>query len=180
MIYDTNLSFVAPGSPLSLIAAAGVDVPSTNVIDILGSGAGTAPHNIIGKATLFGSDTGIGTYRPYIQVAIGTAVTTDTSATLNVALQGAPDTGVGSGYVPGTYTTYAETGEIAVSDLTSGAVIRMDWAAAFPKNARPRYIRLLFQVPAGTTFTAGTIANAIVTMGRDDYSEAYAPRNYTV
>ena len=66
--------------------------------------------------------------------------------------------------------------------LTAGAVAaRMDWPAAFPANtARPRFVRLLFQVPAATNFTAGTISAAVVTMTRDDQANRQAAKNFTV
>ena len=54
MILDAKLQFVAPGSPLSLIAAAGVDVVSPNIIDLLGNGVGTTVTNIYGNSALPG------------------------------------------------------------------------------------------------------------------------------
>ena len=181
MILDSQLMFVPSGAPLSLVAAAGQNIPSF-VIDLLGSGVGTAPANIIGTATVFGEDLGIGHTRPLIEAFIGTAVTTGTGATLNVAFQGAPDPGAAGSYNPTTWTTYQETGLIAVANLTAGAVAaRMDWPAAFPANtARPRFVRLLFQVPAATNFTAGTISAAVVTMTRDDQANRQAAKNFTV
>ncbi len=180
MITDALLAFIPIGGNLSLIAAAGVDIPSTNTIDLLGQGVGTAPTNIIGNATLFGEDAGVGArFRPELNVTIGTAVTTGTSATLNVAFQAAPDTAVT--YLPGTWQTLAETGELTAAQLTAGQVIaRFPWLPAFPANLRPRYLRLLFQVPAGTTFTAGTIGSALVTTVRDDLANRYSPSNFVV
>ncbi len=181
MLMDALLNFVPPGFPLSIVGAAGVDFPSPNVIDILGTGVGTAPASIIGRRTLFGADKGIGEPRPYIEAVVGTAFVTANSATLNVAFQGAPDTGVGGGYQPGTWQTYAETGEITAAQLTAAQVIaRLDFEAAFPQNNNPRFLRLLFQVPAAVNFSAGTIAFAIVTSGRDDQSNRNATSNFTV
>lgn len=180
MIRDSLLDFVPIGGNLSLVAAAGVNIQSQNTIDILGSGVGTAPMNIIGTTTVFGEDSGVGGIVPNINIVIGTAVTTADGCTLNVAFQGAPDLGVGGGYQPGTWQTFNETGPMTAAQLTAGTVIRLDWFPAFPPNEQPRYLRLLFQVPAGEDFTAGTIASAIVTMVRDDQSNRYAARNYTV
>ncbi len=179
MILDALLSFVPIGG-LSLVGGAGVSIPSTNVIDILGSGVGTPPANIIGLpyTGLFGEDSGIGNVRPFIQVNIGTAFTTGTAATLNVAFQGAPDTA--TTYQPGTWVTYSETGPVAAATLTAGQWLRLDWSPTQIISLRPRYLRLLFQVPAATDFTAGTISSAIVTMTRDDYAIKYAPKNYLV
>jgi hypothetical protein len=181
MLIDALVSFVPIGTNLSLIAAAGVDIASTNTIDLLGSGVGTAPANIIGNATVFGMDVGIGGVKPQVEAVIGTAATTGTSATLNVAFQGAADSGPGGGYLPSTWVTLVETGEIAAASLTAGQIIaRFDFPPAFPASFRPRYLRLLFQVPAGTTFTTGTISSAIVTNVRDDYAIKFQPKNFVV
>lgn len=186
MITDALLNFVPIGGNLSLVAGAGVDVPS-NVIDLLGLGVGVAPSsnggNIIGNVTTFGAPDamGVGGFRPELVVNVGTAFVTANAATLNVALQGAPDTGAGGGYLPGTYQTIAETGELTAAQLTAfQTIMRLPWLPPFPANLRPRYLRLLFQVPAAVNFTAGTIANALVTPLRDDQFNAYAAKNYSV
>jgi hypothetical protein len=181
MIRDTTLDFIPLATPLSLVAGAGISIPSPNIIDILGTGVGTPPQNIIGNRAIFGQDSGIGGKRPMIDVAIGTAPTTSTSATLNAAFQAAPDTGVSGGYLPGTWQTLEETGALTVAQLLANTVfMRFDWAAAFPASLVPRFYRLLFQIPSGADFTAGTIAYAITTMVRDDWSIKYATKNYNV
>lgn len=181
MRLDSSISFVPLGSPLSLVAAAGVDIASTNIVDILGAGVGVAPPSIIGTASVFGSDMGIGDNRPLLDVVIGTALATGTSATLNVALQGAIDSGSAGGYLPGTWQTFVETGEItAAQGVANARIARFDWPPAFPETLRPRFYRLLFQVPAATLFTAGTIAFALVTMARDDQANKYASKNFAV
>ncbi len=181
MLTDALLAFVPLGSPLSLVAAAGVDVPSSRIIDILGAGVGVAPPSIIGTASLFGSDTGIGSDRLLVDTVVGTAFTTGTSATLNVAFQGAADTGAAGGYLPDTWYTFVETGELAASLLTANRrIARFDWPPAFPETLRPRFLRLLFQVPAATLFTAGTIAYSLVTQARDDAQMVNASGNYVV
>lgn len=180
MIHDQLLDFVPIGTNLSLVALAGVNIASPVTIDILGSGVGTAPQNIIGNATIFGEDSGIGGIVPNINIVIGTTVTTSDACTLNVAFQGAPDLGVGGGYQPGTWQTFNETGPMTAAQLLAGTVIRLDWFPAFPPNEQPRYLRLLFQVPATLLFTAGTIASAITTMVRDDQANRYAAANYRV
>ena len=182
MITDATVAFVPPGSPLSLVAAAGVYVPSPGVIDILGIGVGLAPTSIIGTVSAtFGSDAGLGMDKPQIEVVIGTPPTTGNAATLNVALQGAPDTGLAGGYQPGTWQTLVETGPMTVAQLTAGTICaRFDYPPAFPANLRPRYYRLLFQVPVATNFTAGTVAFATIALVRDDLGNFYAQNNYTV
>ena len=179
MIIDSTITFVPIGSPLSLVAGAGVSIASPITVDLLGTGAGTAPQNVIGNVTLFGADAAIGTYKPQIQMNVGTACTTSTSCTLNVAFQGAPDLGTPT-YQPGTWQTFNETGAMTAAQLTAGQEIRLDFFPVFPITARPRFLRLLFQVPAGADFTAGTISFAIVTLGRDDYSAKQAANNYVV
>ncbi|HQT65356.1 MAG TPA: hypothetical protein PLO16_12670 [Acidocella sp.] len=180
MLTDSLLNFVAPGSPLSLVLGVGVGAAS-NVIDLLGSGSGTAPANIIGNASLFGADVGIGLYRPLINIVTGTAFATADGATLNVEFQAAPDTGSGYGYVPGAWKTLEETGYMPVADLAAGTVIgRFSFPPAIPANFRPRFLRLFFQPLAATQFTAGTIASAVVTMARDDQANRFTPRNFAV
>lgn len=183
MILDALLSFVPVGAPLSIVAGAGIDVPSTNVIDLLGLGVGVTAdqgNRIIGNTTVFGQADamGVGGMRPELLVNVGTAFATGTSATLNVALQGAEDDGTGN---PGSWQTYEETGELTAAQLTANqTIMRLPWVPPFPANERPRFLRLLFQVPAGTTFTDGTIANAVVVPCRDDQFNKYGAKNYSV
>lgn len=172
---DSQLAFVPIGTPLSIVAGAGVDVAST-VIDLLGVGVGVAPPSIIGNVSVFGTDFGIGGDRPLLDVVVGTAFTTSNAATLNVAMQAAADDGT---YNPGSYSTLVETGEIAVSSLTANArIARFDWPPAWPEGLRPRFVRLLFQIPAGTNMDTGTIAFALVTTARDDQANKYAAKNF--
>ena len=178
MLRDALLTFV--GNPLSLVGALGQNFP-TDPYDILGVGAGNAPPNIIGNATLFGSDMGIGGYQAELVVSIGTALATSDGATLNVQVQGAPDAGTPT-YQPGTWQTLMETGALSIAQTAANLyVARFKWPPpAVPATLRPRFYRLNFLIPAATQLTAGTISNAFVTTVRDDYSAAYATRNYTV
>lgn len=181
MITDSKLNFVAPGSPLSIVAAAGVDIPSPGVIDLMGNGVGTTVTNYFGTATLPGQADamGVGGERPELMVAIGTAATAGTSTPLlNVQLQGAPDDGTGN---PGTWQTLGESGDLTVAQLVAGQVIaRLPWLPPFPENLRPRFLRLNFAIPAGTAFGAGTIAYATVTTVRDDYFVRQAAKAYSM
>ena len=177
MRLDSQLYFVPPGTPLSLVAGAGVAVPST-VIDLMGLGVGQVPTNIIGTPTVWGSDFGIGEKKIQIECVVGTALTTSTSATLNAAIQLAADDGTGN---PSTWQTVEETGELTVAQLTSGVIFaRFDFPPAFPANLNPRFARILFQTPSGTDFTAGTVAYAIGVAVRDDQANKFAARNYVV
>jgi|APPan5920702963_1055757.scaffolds.fasta_scaffold00012_10 hypothetical protein len=179
MLIDASISFVTPGTPISLVTGAGGSVRS-NIIDILGNGVGQPPSSIIGNTSVFGSDMGVGKNRVELDTVVGTAFTTSDSATLNVQLQGAPDTGAGGGYQPGTWTTIVETGEIPASELTAQSILGRFPILPYPLSQLPRYLSLNFQVASGTSFTAGTIAFSVPTMIRDDLANLLATNNYTV
>lgn len=177
---DASLSLVPIGGNLSFVGAAGASFAST-VLDLLGQGVGTAPQNIIGNASVFGTDFGIGAIKEQLLVSVGTAAATADACTLNCQFQGAEDTGSAGSYLPGAWQTFVETGPITAAQLTAAQIIaRFDWPPAFPANFQPRYMRLNFTTPAGLLFTAGTIAFALVTDVRDDYAIKYASANYVV
>jgi hypothetical protein len=187
MLTDSLLAFVPNGSNLSLVGAAGVAIPS-GVLDLLGVGVGQAPQSIIGNVTTFGEDPGIGGKRSEIQINIGTALVAGVAGTtLSIALQGAADTGAGGGYQPSTWTDIADQDNIALANLTAGAVpFRFPFLPSMPPGLRPRFLRLLFSPtssagakPSGD-FSAGTILFAGVVTVRDDWAVKYAARNYTV
>lgn len=182
MRLDSQLAFVPLGSPLSLVGSTGATFASS-VIDLTGAGSGNAPPNIIGNVSLFGQDPGVGDglLVPKLIVAIGTALVTADSCTLQAALQAAPDTGSGGGYVPGSWQTLIESAAISAAQGVAGAIIaRFDWPPVFPATLRPRFFRLLFSTPSGEQFSAGTIAYAYVTSVRDDQANAQAANNYVV
>ena len=171
MLTDALVSFVPVGAPLAILGAA----VQSNVVDLLGSGVGTMPPSIIGNATLFGEDVGIGLWRPQVMCAVGPAFVGGTS--VNVQFQAAPDVAVT--HVPTTWTTLMETGAIPIAQLTLNAVIaRFDFPPAVPPGLNPRYLRLQF-TPVGT-FSAGAIAFALVTLDRDDQANRYAAGNFLV
>lgn len=191
MFTDATLSLVPLGAPLSLVGASGVAIPSPLTIDLAGVGVGVAPPNIIGtNVTVFGTDMGVGEHRPEMNITIGTALAAAGGTTLKVALQAAQDTGAAGGYQPGTWLDLVSQDNITVANAVAGAVIaRFPWIPEMPPNFQPRFLRLLFSpqtTAAGVTttpggdFTAGTIASALVTTVRDDYSAKYQPRNYAV
>lgn len=176
MLIDALVSFA--NTPLSLVGGAGVGLPS-NVIDLLGLGAGQAPVSIIGNRAVFGTDLGIGEPRIKTEVAVTTGLVTANGATLNIAFQAAPDAGSPT-WQPGAWTTLVETGYLPVADLGLSAIVaRFDYPPAIPVNFSPRFIRLLFQPAAGTNFSAGAVL-APVTMVRDDQANKFTPRNYAV
>lgn len=177
MLTDNLVSFVPVGAALSLISGV-ADIPSTNVIDLMGSGPGTAVDNVIGNASQPGMDAGVGGVRPELNVTIGDAVVSGGGGTLNVKLQAAPNTAVTN--QPGAWTTLAETGPITAANLTAGQIVaRFPFLPAFPANLNPRFLRLLFSV-ATAAITAGSISSALVTMYRDDQANKFAAANYTV
>lgn len=189
MINDALVAFVGVGGNLSLVAGGGITIPS-GIIDLLGNGVGQAPTNIIGNATVFGEDPGVGGVRPELNITIGTALTGAVGQMLKAALQGAIDLGATGNYQPGTWTDIASQDGINLANISGGAVAgaviaRFPFLPSMPPNLRPRYLRLLFSpmtataLPSGS-FTAGTISSALVTMVRDDLSNKFAARNYSV
>jgi hypothetical protein len=176
MLQDIKLAFVPVGSPLAITNAS---VRSPQIYDIVGAGPGTPPANIIGNAATFGSDLGVA-MRMYINILVGAGFTTADAATLNVAFQGAQDTGLAGGFQPGAWQTFDETGVMTAAQLLPGTQVRLNWPTAFPASFQPRFISLLFQVPAGLAFTGGTISSALVSDGRDDNAQKYAARNFSV
>jgi hypothetical protein len=181
MITDALLNLIPPGSPLSLVGAAGSTFQS-QTIDLLGTGVGTAPQNIIGSRTVFGENIGTDWLKPMVQISVGTAFTTSTSATLNVQFQGSVDSGASGTppYSPNAWATYIETGAIAVANLTANASIRITFPYNFPFSTLPRFLQLNFVPLSTASFTAGTIAWAVVTLVGEEYGAKYASNNYTV
>jgi hypothetical protein len=187
MIFDALVSFVPNGFPLSLVAGAGIAIPSTNIIDLIGSGVGTAPPNIIGTRSVFGTDMGVGGLRPELNVTIGTALAGAAGLTLKAALQAAQDPGAAGNYTPTSWIDIDSQDGISIANGIAGAVIfRSPWIPTMPPGFMPRFLRMLFSpvsaggaVPSGA-FTAGTIASALVTMIRDDQSNRFSAKNYTV
>ncbi len=179
MELDGLLAFVNYGAPLSLAnLAAGAGVAS-NVIDLIGSGVGVAPPNIIGTRTVFGTDLGIGRQKTQLLCTTGTAFATSDSAELNIQFQAAVDSGAGGGYQPGTWQTLVETGYMTAAQLGAAVTVaRFDYPPSFPFGTLPRFLRLYFQILTGTVFTAGTIAFAMPTSARDDVN--FGAKNYSL
>src|SRR5580693_1402775 len=119
---DASISFVPLGAPLSMVAGAGVVITS-NVIDLLGEGPGVSPSaagNIIGNATLFGTDMGVGGgNRPELMIGVGTAFTGAVGQQLKIALQAAPDLGTPT-FQPGTWQDVDSQDGISLANLTAG------------------------------------------------------------
>lgn len=166
MILDSTLQFDPAGTAITASAA------STNVLD-LGINSGV-PNSAAGGGA---RDLGIGD-DPALKLLIisnGAFASADGTATLNIQFQGAPDNGSGA---PGTYTTYAESGALTITQLNSypGGVaqgvklFRIDVPEREAGSPLPRYYRLNYVV--GTeNFTAGTVQAYMTT--NVDASPAY-------
>lgn len=181
MIFDSKLTFIPMQTPLSLVGAIGATFQS-QIIDVLGMGAGVAPPAIIGNQlnALFGQDSGIAQQPMLINMPITTSFASANGCGLNVEFQGAPDTGSAGGYQPGAWTTFRETGTMLLATLLAGEVIRLTWPEAWPASNLPRFLRLSFVPTATENFTDGVIGSALVVTGRDDWSIKYAKKNYSV
>jgi len=174
MLMDINLQF-------SNAQAITSTAPSTGVLDLAtglmltGSTYVTNPSINYGpNATYFGEDLGIGDSQGQPTI-VGSALSAFTSgggsATLQVALQGAPDNGGGT--ISGlTFTTFMETGAIPQASLqTSVSPFQSNrmFAFALPRRqtgiALPRFLRLDYIVASGP-FTGGTL-DADVTLQTD-------------
>lgn len=178
MLIDALVSFINQGAPLSLVGGAGVSFRS-GVIDLLGLGQGVAPASIIGTATVFGMDVGIGDPRIQTEVFFTTALVAVGGSTMNIQFQGAPDAGAPT-YLPGAWTTLMETGPLPAGAVSLNAVAaRFDFPPAVPPSFRPRYLSLLFSPSAGGSFSAGA-AIAPVTTVRDDMAHKFQSKNYSM
>ena len=176
MLIDSLISFVPPGSALSMVGGAGVGLPSS-VVDLLGLGVGVAPQNIIGEATTFGMDPGIGWPRLQAQISVVAALTTGTGATANFKYQAAAEDA--TTHLPVSWVTVIESGEIAVTDMDAiGDIVwQFDLTPVHPLSFRPRFLRVLAQVSDGDTFTAGSIVIPVTT-GLDQWRAGQTPKNY--
>lgn len=156
MILDTQLMFDPAGTAITATAA------STNILDLS-----------------VGRDLGIGD-NPALKILVvpGAAFTAAGAATLQIAVQGAPDNGSGA---PGTWTTYAQTDVLALATLNAtGADLNrdlfgIDLPSRPPGITPPRFLRLNYTVATGP-MTAGTL-QAYLIIGRDDL--VGYPNNYT-
>ena len=174
MFLDANLQF-------SAAQALTTTAPSTLVIDLLGVGTGNASQNIIGNASVFGEDIGIGSGPgiPTLLVLVTTTMTGGTS--VNVQFQGAIDNGSNA---PGTYNTYGESGAVVTASLLAGTMIwRQDvpavipWSLGVGAGPMPRFIRLNYLIVG--TYGAGAIS-AYIIRDRADYAARMYPSNFVV
>lgn len=141
----------------------------TNVFDVTGVGSGTVPPMITGingttgASVPIGFDIGAGDgfAIPEVQWNIPTAFVSAGSATLQIALQAAPDNGSGSA---GTYVTIIETEALTPAQLTANTLGQFQVppvGANWTNEAMPRFYRLNFIVGT-STFSAGNITASLV------------------
>jgi hypothetical protein len=171
MYLDGNLVF---SNPQTITATAA----STSIIDLSGLGSGNTMTNIIGNATAWGEDIGVGDVpgTPKLMITLG-STNWATGTSLNVQFQGAPD----SSGSPGTYVTYAESGVILTAALLANAVIfKVDVPEVQPEGGPlPRFLRLNYVV-AGSNFTNAVIQFAGIVRTRQDWTAKFYPSGFSV
>lgn len=179
-MFDAQTAFVPPNSAFSLVGGAGVTLQIGQIIDLLGSGVGTAPPSIIGNRSLYGVDPGIGLMKPEVELDVLAGLATGNAATVEFAIQYAPDTGAGGGYQPGAWENVNTTGAKAVAEYPAGTQLRMDLPPAPPDQQLPppRYVRMVMIPAAATNLNAGTVQFAGIVMARTDFVQRNAPNNY--
>jgi hypothetical protein len=180
MLMDKQIQF----SNAQAITASAV---STNTLDLLtgqsllSSGAYTsqaASNTVIGNASTFGEDIGLGRGKgtPVVLVTTGAAFLTLTS--LQIQFRGAPDNS--SGTIGGlSFAVYIQTDAIALALLTANTRIAVfDWPTRKIGQAMPRFVQLNYVV-AGANATAGTVT-ADVGLGSDSANATLGqyPSNY--
>ncbi len=156
---------------------------STAVYDVTGAGVGNAP-NMIGGVTasgnaLIGFDIGAGDgiAIPEVYVDVSTAFVTAGSATLQLQLQCAPDTGSNT---EGTYVTIYESAVLTAAQLTAAASFQFQVPpvpATIFGEAMPRFYRMRYVIGT-STFSAGAVnANIVLNPSQAQKIQNY-PSNY--
>ena len=139
------------------------DILTSTRITTSGGTYTVPPNSIIGNATYFGEDLGLGRGKgtPSVEVFSGATVTKGSATALQIALAGAPDNGGGT--LGGlTFTAYIETGAIPVASIL--ASIRLA-AFDFPRRqvglGLPRFIQVQYLASTAdfTTLTASAYIN---------------------
>lgn len=174
MISDALLNFLPPGSNRAVTNAA----VYSNVVDLLGVGAGITPAQanvIIGQTvSTFGADQGIGVVVPELICTVYEAFAG--AGTLTTTFEGAEDDGNGS---PGTYQVFDQSPAMTIAQLTAASFFyRRKWPIEYPDGFNPRFLRLGFT--PSSIFTAGKIGSALVTMGPTAQFNKYQGKNFVV
>lgn len=159
---------------IDLLTGAKLTIASDNFV------TGAAGNNVIGNASVFGEDLGLGRGlgSPKIVVSSGSG-TPGAATSLVIGVQGAVDPGA-SGAVSGlTWVPYIQTRAIPLASiLASSRLASIAWPKREIQQALPRFISLFYTV-AGSNFTGLTV-NADVTLGPDDAAGTLGqyPSNY--
>jgi hypothetical protein len=152
MILDALLQFDAA---FNLAQAIGT-YNSTNIIDLHILAPPGVPILTAGQGA---RDMGIGDDPALTLLVQVTTAMVGVGATLQVALQGAPDNGSGA---PGAFTTWWQSPAYAVGVLGAGArLYDMDMPRPPAGIPVPRFLRMSYAI-AGAAGTAGTIQSMIV------------------
>lgn len=165
MILDNNLVFS------NAVASNFTTSTGSTAIDLSG---GTLFQ--FGNATTFGEDLGIGDGEaiPRILVLTGTAMTTATSAALNIQFQGSTDST--------NWSTYIETGIIPAAQVATAnnPIAKFAWPHRQVNAKLPRYVRLNYDMSSSTgTFSTGSLS-AYVVLQRDDWPMGLYPAGFSV
>lgn len=183
MILDNNLVFSSGQSLITNTStgSAGILDLATGIVNT--GSTYVAPNLSFGNAADFGEDLGVGSgmNNLHIGIYLNSALTSTNSATLNVAFQGAvdPTTNSSGSFSSLTWTTYSETGAITASNLTLNGVIRMAWPHRQIAAGLPRFVRLFYQLPGSTAFSAGSVSSYVM-LSRDDWAAGLYPSNFIV
>jgi hypothetical protein len=182
MLMDKNLQF-SNAQAITATAA------STNTYDmetglLVTTTFTPSPNAIIGNATYFGMDLGLGRGMgtPTVIVKQVNANNAATGTSLQIAFQGAPmnSTAFGSGNVSDlTFTPYVQTAAIGVALLLANTQIAaFDWPVRQIGSALPRFVNLNYTV-GGSNFTNLTL-DADVSTGADTAQGSLGqyPANY--
>lgn len=155
MILDALLQFDAAANLAQVVGT----YNSANIVDL---GGPAIPALANGQGA---RDMGIGD-DPALKllVQVITAFTSGGAGTLVVGLAGATDNGAGA---PAAFSTYWQSGAIALASLKLGArLFDMDLPRPPQGVAMPRFLRMFYTV-GGATMTAGQVESLIV-LDRDD------------
>lgn len=163
MAFQNALTQLAGNQAVTTTAA------GTAVFDVTGVGSGTVPPMITGingttgAAVPIGFDIGAGDgfAIPEVFWTVPTAFVSGGGATLQIALQAAPDDGTGTA---GTYQTIVQTSTFTAGQLSANTVGQFQVPPVAPNwigEALPRFYRLNFVVGT-STFSAGNITASIV------------------
>jgi hypothetical protein len=155
----TNANY--QGVTATAVSLGTYDILQGQMITTSGGTYTTPTPQIIGNASFFGEDLGLGRGMGTPQLVGFTGAGTPAAATsLTVSLQGAPDNGGGT--IAGlTFVPYIQTRAIALASIIAS---RRLFAFDFPRRQEgdglPRFIQLNFTV-AGANFTGLSIAGYI-------------------